>query len=327
MEEKVKLEGFNNISKSIFISFYRFCYASGGGAQIEKCLNWLNDSYLAMDLSQMISLVAKEVGAQILSSSRQDYDPIGASAVALLAEPSEGFPPIKGTAKGTAEDIAKNTAKNGKNTANSAKDAVKSGKNAAKSSVKPIQNYSEICHLDKSHIAVHTYPEANRQTGVCTFRIDFDLSTCGVVSPLSSLTHCIRFFNADLITVDYRQRGFTRELTGARRYRDGHPETMMDILDKKLLSEFTLKETQLTSHRMHLASLKRKDLESVSFSAGSGGGSGRGSAGNSGRGSGVDNQHLSRYFYAENLDALDEEELRKGLALIKHEIDSIEQEI
>lgn len=272
MEEKVKLEGFNNISKSIFISFYRFCYASGGGAQIEQCLNWLNDSYLANGLSEMISLVAKEVGAQILSSSKQDYEPIGASAVALLAEPSGSFPVVANTA-----------------------------------SAEKLKSHSQLCHLDKSHIAVHTYPEANRQTGVCTFRVDFDLSTCGVVSPLSSLTRCIRFFNSDLVVIDYRQRGFTRELTGSRRYRDSQPETMMDILDRELLKEFSLKETKLFSHRLHLASLKRRDFDKGDFTS--------------------NHENLGRYFYGKNLDALDDKKRREGLGLIKREVNAVEQEI
>ena len=39
-----------------------------------------------------------------------------------------------------------------------------------------------LAHLDKSHITVHTYPEYHPHDGVCTFRADIDVSTCGQIS-------------------------------------------------------------------------------------------------------------------------------------------------
>lgn len=75
-------------------------------------------------------------------------------------------------------------------------------------------------HLDKSHITVHTYPEYHPVDGVATFRADIDVSTCGQISPLNALGYLIRSFDADIMTLDYRIRGFTRDLTGRKLFYD-----------------------------------------------------------------------------------------------------------
>ena len=71
-----------------------------------------------------------------------------------------------------------------------------------------VDNPSVAAHLDKSHITVHTYPEYHPDGGVCTFRADIDVSTCGEISPLMALNYLIESFGADMMTLDYRVRGF-----------------------------------------------------------------------------------------------------------------------
>ena len=40
-----------------------------------------------------------------------------------------------------------------------------------------------MAHLDKSHITAHTYPDRHPDSGICTCRLDIEVSTCGLVSP------------------------------------------------------------------------------------------------------------------------------------------------
>lgn len=58
-----------------------------------------------------------------------------------------------------------------------------------------------LAHLDKSHITVHTYPEYHPETSIATFRVDIDVSTCGEISPLSTLDFLIGSFDSDIITM------------------------------------------------------------------------------------------------------------------------------
>ena len=73
-----------------------------------------------------------------------------------------------------------------------------------------------MAHLDKSHITVHTYPESHPYEGISTFRADIDVSTCGYISPLKALNFLINTFKPDIATVDYRIRGFTRDVHGRK---------------------------------------------------------------------------------------------------------------
>ncbi len=71
-----------------------------------------------------------------------------------------------------------------------------------------------MAHLDKSHVTVHTYPEYHPDTFLATFRVDIDVATCGEITPLSTLDYLISSFDSDIITMDYRVRGFTTRCEG-----------------------------------------------------------------------------------------------------------------
>jgi S-adenosylmethionine decarboxylase len=74
--------------------------------------------------------------------------------------------------------------------------------------------------MDKSHLTVHTYPEAHPDNGISTFRVDIDVSTCGRISPLQALNYLIHSFDSDIVIMDYRVRGFTRDVDGRKHYID-----------------------------------------------------------------------------------------------------------
>jgi S-adenosylmethionine decarboxylase len=73
-----------------------------------------------------------------------------------------------------------------------------------------------VAHLDKSHITVHTYPETHPHNGIATFRADIDVATCGVISPLKALNYLIESLESDIVVMDYRVRGFTRDVKGTQ---------------------------------------------------------------------------------------------------------------
>lgn len=80
-------------------------------------------------------------------------------------------------------------------------------------------NNKDICaHLDKSHISVHTYPEIGKESNVSYVRIDLEISTCGNISPLNSLSMIVDYFNPDVLIYDFVIRGVTRNGEGKRIY-------------------------------------------------------------------------------------------------------------
>ena len=87
-----------------------------------------------------------------------------------------------------------------------------------------------VAHLDKSHITVHTYPEYHPETCLATFRVDIDVATCGEITPLSTLDYLIGSFDSDIITMDYRVRGITRDLGGHKLFMDHRITSIQDYI-------------------------------------------------------------------------------------------------
>jgi len=93
-------------------------------------------------------------------------------------------------------------------------------------------------HLDKSHITVHTYPECHPGGGAATFRADIDVSTCGEISPLHAIDYLIGRFEPDIVTMDYRVRGFTRDAGGAKLFMDHEIASIRDFIRPELLLKY-----------------------------------------------------------------------------------------
>ncbi|MBD3317384.1 MAG: adenosylmethionine decarboxylase, partial [Chitinivibrionales bacterium] len=168
--KKIRLEGFNNLTKSLSFNIYDICYARSKASQIDY-LEYIDEVYNSTKLRAILEHVTKIIDAKIINIATQDYDPRGASVTVLI---NEGHIP-----QGAA-----------------------------------------FAHLDKSHIAAHTYPETNAHTGISTFRVDIDVATCGMISPLRALDYLIDSFESDILQIDYRVRGFTRDVHGRKVYMD-----------------------------------------------------------------------------------------------------------
>lgn len=191
MIDKLKLYGFNNLTKSLSFNIYDVCYAKTPREQ-KDYIAYVDEQYNSDRITKLMINLTEMIGAKVLNISKQDYDPQGASVTFLIAE--ESMIPIKG-------------------------DTV-------------------VAHMDKSHIAVHTYPEYHPDTCIATFRVDIDVATCGEITPLSTLDYLIGNFDSDIITMDYRVRGFTRSVTGEKLFIDHNITSIQDYIDKKTLRRY-----------------------------------------------------------------------------------------
>ncbi|MFW2373286.1 MAG: adenosylmethionine decarboxylase [Gammaproteobacteria bacterium] len=181
--QKLKLHGFNNLTKTLSFNIYDIVYANNQ-ADIKKYIEYIDEVYNAERLTQILTDVSDIIGANILNIARQDYDPQGASVTMLISEE-----PV------ISEQLSNEEAPG------------------------PLPD-TVVAHLDKSHITVHTYPEFHPDNGISTFRVDIDVSTCGRISPLKALNYLIHSFDSDIVIMDYRVRGFTRDVNGHKHYID-----------------------------------------------------------------------------------------------------------
>lgn len=201
--EKIKLYGFNNLTKTLSFNIYDVCYTRTE-AERKAYIEYIDEQYNSERLTKILADVTHIIDANILNIARQDYNPQGASVTLLIAE--EKVP-------------------------DEVRDPSCNGETLCKDSV--------VAHLDKSHVTVHTYPESHPDQNISTFRVDIDVSTCGKISPIKALDYLIGSFDSDVIIMDYRIRGFTRDLEGNKHYMDHNITSIQDYIAKDTLFKYT----------------------------------------------------------------------------------------
>jgi S-adenosylmethionine decarboxylase len=224
---RLRLQGFNNLTKALSFNIYDVCFAASEDER-RRYIEYIDEAYNADRLTQILTDVAEIIGANILNIARQDYDPQGASVTILISE----------------EPVI---------------DKKDAGKELISDAV--------VAHMDKSHITVHTYPETHPDNGIATFRADIDVATCGVISPLKALNYLIESFESDIVVMDYRVRGFTRDIKGKKHYIDHKINSIQDYLAKNIKSRYEMLDVNVYQEnifhtKMHL---KEFDLDTYLF--------------------------------------------------------------
>ena len=115
-------------------------------------------------------------------------------------------------------------------------------------------------HLDKSHITAHTYPDFDNENGILSFRVDIELSTCGEITPLSSLNAIFDFFDTDIVTIDYSVRGFTRNKKGEHIYMDHTVNSIQEYINADILKSYKTKDLILQNDNIWQLKLLRTDM-------------------------------------------------------------------
>ena len=82
---RLRLQGFNNLTKALSFNIYDMCYAVSE-EQRQRYIEYIDEVYNAERLTQILTEVAHIIGANILNVARQDYDPQGASVTILISE-------------------------------------------------------------------------------------------------------------------------------------------------------------------------------------------------------------------------------------------------
>jgi S-adenosylmethionine decarboxylase len=120
---------------------------------------------------------------------------------------------------------------------------------------------SLLGHLDKSHLTVHTYPQLHLDTGLCSLRLDFDLATCGTISPLIALPLLLDRIFCDLVVLDFRVRGYQPKDKGNFDYGADDIVSISKHLSEAVTDEYHIEETSLLAAQIFHSRLMRKDLQ------------------------------------------------------------------
>lgn len=242
--KKLRLESFNNLTKTLSFNIYDICYAQSEKAQKEY-IAYIDEAYNAERLTQILTEVAQIIGANVLNIAHQDYDPQGASVTMLISELPITEEPQNPEAPGPLPA------------------GVPGSPQAELGLV--VEKESVVAHLDKSHITVHTYPESHPDNGISTFRADIDVSTCGKISPLRALNYLIHKFESDIVIIDYRVRGFTRDVKGVKHYIDHKINSIQNFVDKNTLARYQAMDVNIYQENIFHTKMMLKDFNLNSY--------------------------------------------------------------
>ncbi|HET7650701.1 MAG TPA: adenosylmethionine decarboxylase [Gammaproteobacteria bacterium] len=233
---KLKLHGFNNLTKTLSFNIYDINYAVTERHRREY-IEYIDEAYNAERLTQILTNVSNIIGANILNIARQDYDPQGASVTMLISEE-----PVASQILAARHD---------------------------NESPGPLPE-AVVAHLDKSHITVHTYPESHPDNGISTFRADIDVSTCGRISPLKALNYLLHVFESDIVMMDYRVRGFTRDVHGVKHYIDHDIDSIQNFLSDDTRERYQTIDVNVYQESIFHTKmiLKEFDLDNYLFGTG-----------------------------------------------------------
>ncbi|MBU9721471.1 MULTISPECIES: adenosylmethionine decarboxylase [Bacillaceae] len=224
-QQVVELHEFNNLTKSLSFNMYDICYTKTKEER-ESYIEYIDEQYNADRLTKILTNVSDIIGAHVLNVSKQDFVPQGASVTLLV---SEG--PI-----------------------------VEVPNEILAESPGPLPQ-SVTVHLDKSHITVHTYPEYHPDGGISTFRADIDVSTCGEISPLKALNYLIHSFDTDIMTMDYRVRGFTRAKDGHKLFIDHNINSIQNYIPEEVKNQYDMIDVNIYPENIFHTKCRLKNFD------------------------------------------------------------------
>ncbi len=81
----IKLQGFNNLTKTLNFNLYDFC-AARTAAERDSYVAFINHNFNRHRIASLLQNIARIIDARVLAASSQDYEPWGASSLLLLSD-------------------------------------------------------------------------------------------------------------------------------------------------------------------------------------------------------------------------------------------------
>jgi len=183
-----------------------------------------NEEYDAERLTQILTDVVDIIGANILNIARQDYEPQGASVTILISEE-----PVEPTASQIEES--------------------------------PGPLPETILRISIKAISPFTPTRKFIRWMVWRLSVwDIDVSTCGVISPLKALNYLIHQFDSDIVTIDYRVRGFTRDVEGRKHFIDHEINSIQNYLSEDTRSAYQMTDVNVYQEHLFHTKMLLKDF-------------------------------------------------------------------
>ncbi|MCA9717777.1 MAG: adenosylmethionine decarboxylase [Myxococcales bacterium] len=230
--EGIRLKGFNNLTKVVSFNLYDF-FVARTDSERRSYVEWIDEEFSASRITKILRGIAEIIDAEVLSVSSTDYEPQGASSLVLMSDLGHK----RDQEAEEEEEIA---------------------------SVEPPRP-SVGAHLSKSHLCAHTYPDWTDPKGICSFRVDIDIATCGTIVPLRALDFMFESFESDIVIIDYVVRGFTRDASGRRVYMDHTVRSIRDFISPDIVAQYLCEDLVLQNENIWQTKMMRRRLEPAEY--------------------------------------------------------------
>ena len=87
------------------------------------------------------------------------------------------------------------------------------------------------------------------------------MSTCGRISPLKALNYLIHSFDSDIVTMDYRVRGFTRDVDGFKHYIDHEINSIQNFIAKDTKERYEMIDVNVYQENIFHTKMMLKEFE------------------------------------------------------------------
>ena len=87
------------------------------------------------------------------------------------------------------------------------------------------------------------------------------MATCGEITPLSTLDYLIGSFDSDIITIDYRVRGFTRAEDGQKLFMDHKISSIQNYIDPATLRRYDAMDLNVYSANLFHTRMMIKEID------------------------------------------------------------------
>jgi len=91
--------------------------------------------------------------------------------------------------------------------------------------------------------------------------VDIDVATCGQITPLSTLDFLLGSFDSDIITLDYKVRGFTRDICGKKLFIDHSIASIQDYIDPQTLARYDAIDINVYQSNIFHTKMLIKDVD------------------------------------------------------------------
>ncbi|RDB37033.1 S-adenosylmethionine decarboxylase [Spirobacillus cienkowskii] len=226
--------GFNNLTKALSFNLYDFAVALNDEERASY-IRYIDEKYSARQIESQLIRIAEIIDAEVLNVNSKDFDPYGASVVLLMSD-------LKGD------------------------QATQAATQFSSSKASNLMAQSTVSiHLDKSHICAHTYPDSLDPSGICSFRVDIDIATCGSISPLYALDFMFKAFETDVVCVDYVVRGFARNKRNEKVFMDHEMTSITKYVSPMILRDYDTFDKNSPEHHTFQTIFCRRELDESSY--------------------------------------------------------------